>query len=161
MERVLHRNDLVLALFVPPQTREFHQPFVCFGSGIAEEAFSMERNTGQPFRQFRLVLVEEHIRHVDQRSRLVSDGLNHMRVTMSDIAHRNARHKIKVHFPIGVPYLRPFPLDQDKALGIGLHHILVVQCNNIFFLTHRSQSPCLHLYQSESPRAANEAFARL
>ena len=44
MKGVLHANDLILALLVPPQPSQFDHAFVGFGTRIREEALSLKRD---------------------------------------------------------------------------------------------------------------------
>ncbi len=141
---VAHGDDFVASRLMAPEAGQLDHRFIGFGSRVAEEALTAQREVGEPLRQQCLIDVVEEVGAVVERGHLIADRLDHLGVGMADTLHGNTGGKVDIGHAIGIPDTATRATHQRNRRRIGWHHILVKQSGNIVILAHRQQSPFLH-----------------
>ena len=103
------------------RARQFQRAFPRFGAGVGKEDAIHARALRQPQRQFRLSLVIEEVRRVDQRSALVHDGSLNRRMPVAQRIHADAAQQVEILRTALVNQVHALAADkQDRVPFVGL-----------------------------------------
>ncbi len=78
------------------RARQFHRAFPCFSAGIGEEYAIEAGALGETQRQFRLPLVIEEVRSVNERAALIDDGSLDGRVGIAERVYADAAQQVEI-----------------------------------------------------------------
>ena len=99
-------------------TGELERSFPGFGAAVAEKCLVQAGNLGQPFGQFRLVLVIEQVGYVNQPARLALEHSLDRGVCVPERIDPQPAQEIEVAFPFRVPEVDAPSPSKENALAI-------------------------------------------
>ena len=104
VERLLERDEFGarLAARVPVAARELEAGLDRFGAAVAEERARQARQLRQPLGQLALERMEEQVRRVEQRLRLIRDRARQPRMRMAERGDADAGQQVEILAPVRV-----------------------------------------------------------
>src|SRR5262249_51624071 len=113
-------------------TGNLQRCLIRLGTAITEKGLATKGVFREKRRHFRLGHSVVKIRHVDERLRLLGNGLDYAWMAVPEHSNCQAAEKISVRFALGVPYGCSLTADEgDRVSSIGLDNDLVSLGNNL------------------------------
>ena len=106
---------------------------VCLGAAVAEECPVGEGVVAEKFSQLDLLRYMIIVGAVDKLRRLLLQGRNNLRMTMTQVVYRHPGQKIEILSAVCVPQVAPFTPYRDKGIpSVGFHDIVVCLIDPLF-----------------------------
>jgi hypothetical protein len=125
VEAALEHHDLAAA---PVLAGELERALHRLGARVAEEHAPLERGVGQALGKSHRGLGVEEVAHVHEPARLPADGLDHRRVAVPELHHRDPSQEVEVLVALVVPQARALPAHELHGIArVGGHHGLALE----------------------------------
>ena len=124
MKRILHGKNAPLRLaavaitHLRKGTGEFERSLPSLGAAVAEESAVKSGNFGQQPREFRLILVEEKIRNMNQPARLTLDRRLDRRVVVAECIDSDSAQEIQIALALRVPEIHAASANKQDGLAL-------------------------------------------
>src|ERR1035438_1152590 len=126
MERVLHGQNArlwigladVLIVHLRKGAGQLERSFPGLGAAVAEESAVKPGDFGQQPRQFRLILVEEEIRNMNQPASLTLDRRLDRRVVIAERINSDSTQEIQIPLATRIPEIHAAPAYKKDRLAL-------------------------------------------
>jgi hypothetical protein len=126
VEPALHHHELAAA---PPLAGELQRTLDRLGAGVAQEDAPAERQGGQPLGEPHPRLGVEEVPHVHQPAGLLPHSLDHLRVAVAELGHRDPGEEVEVLVALVVPQPRALAAHElDRVARVRGHERLALEC---------------------------------